>query len=495
MGSQYFSEEISMHILLTGATGFVGRSTVAYLLGLGHEITAYVRNLEQSRNQLGKDVELLSHLDPDSKLQGVLETTDCVINLAGEQLAGVRWTATKKKRFISSRVDLTKRISNQIIKCKTPPKIFLSASAVGFYNDSYTIPCDEETPKGTGFLRDLCDQWEQAALQSTANGTRVVLMRIGIILGREGGFLKQVGLPFEYGIGNYIARGNQVIPWIHISDVLGIIRFCIENQEVSGPINLVSPNPSTWKTFSKSLAKLLKVKIVIPVPKFLLTLVYGEGADVLASSQYVLPKALERFGYNFIYDSLEPALEEEFTAEYTTVTRFVDSSDDLWNARESNHKSDLPKPTYRLVSKSQVQSSQNHVFNFFSSPLNLGLTTPSWMNFKIQEGEDVVRKGSQFVYKINIGPIPLQWKSKIIHWDPNHEFVDLQIKGPYKLWWHRHKLTKQDGDTILMEDTVLYKIPMGYLGRIAHKLVIRKILLRIFNYRKKVIEQRFTKAI
>ena len=481
-----------MRILVTGGTGFIGRSTIAYLTGVGHKVTAYVRDIDKAPDQLGNDVKLISHLVSDSKLKDTLEDIDCVINLAGEQLAGVRWTEQRKKKFVSSRIELTERIVGQFSNCLTPPKLLISTSAVGFYDDSYSDPSDENTPKGSGFLRDLCEQWEQAALKAENAGSRVVLMRIGIVLGREGGILKQIGLPFECGIGNYISNGHQVIPWIHLSDVLGVIRFCIENEKITGPVNLVSPNPCTWKSFSKTLARILNVRLVIPVPIFFLKLIFGEGAQVLASSQYVLPKVLEQFGYQFIHKSLESALNEEFKPSTTTVQDFSKLSDELWNQNLNNHKSHLPQPTYCLKSKSIANRGKNEVFDFFSSPSNLGLATPQWMNFRILETQTPILKGSEFIYQINIGPIPLKWKSEIIHWDQDNEFVDLQIKGPYKLWWHRHKLTEQADGTVLMEDTVLYRIPMGYLGRIAHKLLIQNILKRIFNYRNKIIELRFT---
>jgi ligand-binding SRPBCC domain-containing protein len=221
-------------------------------------------------------------------------------------------------------------------------------------------------------------------------------------------------------------------------------------------------------------------------------LIFGEGAQVLASSQYVLPKVLEQFGYQFVHKSLESALNEEFKPSTTTVQDFSKLSDELWNQNLNNHKSHLPQPTYCLKSKSIANRGKNEVFDFFSSPSNLGLATPQWMNFRILETQTPILKGSEFIYQINIGPIPLKWKSEIIHWDQDNEFVDLQIKGPYKLWWHRHKLTEQADGTVLMEDTVLYRIPMGYLGRIAHKLLIQNILKRIFNYRNKIIKLRFT---
>ena len=481
-----------MQILVTGGTGFIGRSAVAYLTGVGHEVTAYVRDINRAPDQLGKDVRLISHLVADSELKETLENTDCVINLAGEQLAGVRWTRGRKERFVSSRVEVTERIVKQINNCLTPPKLLISASAVGFYDDSYGDPNDENTPKGTGFLRDLCEQWEKSALKAEEAGSRVILMRIGIVLGREGGILKQMGFPFEFGIGNYISKGHQMIPWIHISDVLGIIRFCIENEAVKGPVNLVSPNPCSWKEFSKTLAKILNTHLVIPVPKVFLKLIFGEGAQVLASSQYVLPKVLERFNYKFVHKSLKSALTEEFRPPTTTVHDFSMVNNELWNQNQHNSHTNLPEPTYCLKSKSVANRGKNEVFDFFSSPSNLGLATPQWMDFKILQTEESILKGSEFTYQIKLGPLPLKWKSEIIHWDQGNEFVDLQTKGPYKLWWHHHKLTEQTDGTVLMEDTVLYRIPIGYVGRAVHKLIIQNILKRIFNYRNKIIELRFT---
>ena len=206
----------------------------------------------------------------------------------------------------------------------------------------------------------------------------------------------------------------------------------------------------------------------------------------------MLPKALEKFNYQFAYRSLASALTEEFESSNTGIENFGKCDNKLWKQNQNSMTETLPEPTYRLRSKSVVNRTKSEMFDFFSSPSNLGLVTPQWMNFKILGSHGSTIKNSEFLYQVKLGPLPLKWKSKIVHWEQDHEFVDLQIKGPYKLWWHHHKLTSQPDGTVLMEDTVLYKIPMGYIGRAMHKLLIKKVLKRIFNYRNRMIELRFT---
>jgi len=470
-----------MKILIVGATGFIGKTTVAFLQGKGHEVSAWVRDIEKATGMLGDGVELISSIKNAEGLQQYLEETDVVINLAGRPLAGIRWTGKKKIEFYESRVTVTNLISDAISICKNPPKVLISASAVGIYGNTGSISVDEESVVGQDYLSELCLQWEAAANRSKNFGVRVCNIRIGIVLGREGGMLQQLIQSFDLGIGSYLGSGKQRVPWIHVVDVVRAITFCIDNKELNGPVNLTSPHSSSGKEFARVLASLTNARFIIPVPRFVLKLVFGEGEVVLTNSQNALPSKLLKFGFRFEYESLKPALKDEIYPEEIVVSKSDSTDEDLEYGR---------KAQYELKTSVALNSDQEKAFNFFSSPLNLGLTTPSWLNFKITEIPLSVSKECEIAYEIRLWFIPIKWRTSILEWDPHESFVDIQKSGPYKLWIHSHFVESTSENTSIMRDIVRYSVPGGPLGRLIHFLVIKKSLIRIFGYRRSMIRMR-----
>jgi ligand-binding SRPBCC domain-containing protein len=360
----------------------------------------------------------------------------------------------------------------------------ISASAVGYYGDRGAEILTEKSSKGRDYLADLCSRWEDSAYQAEKYGVRVCTLRLGIVLGREGGILKQVMPGFEMGLGTYTGSGYQKVPWVHFLDVVRAIEFCISDERVSGPINVTSPYPCSSKEFALELGKFTGTKLILPVSSFPLKLLFGEGSKVLTNSQNAIPEKLLSFGFEFLYESLKNVFEDELNPESVTIER-IGAHELIPNGIKGD---------YRLRTEVSVKTAFEETFNFFSSPLNLGLSTPSWVGFKIEEIPHEVKKGSEISYRIKIGPIPLRWKTVIWEWNPNDSFIDFQEKGPYKMWHHEHQIIPSGSESSIMKDSVTYTIPGGLIGRVIHFLFIKKTLIRIFGYRRRIIQLRFGSA-
>ncbi len=477
-----------MNIFITGATGFLGRQTVASLYGKGHTITAWVRNENRAKNLLGQGIRTIPIDITAEELNSEIENADVVINLSGEPIARLRWTNGIKKRLRNSRVTITNRIVDSINQVKSPPKLLISASAIGFYGSNYRDELTESYKSGEGYLANLCEEWEGAALRVSRDSTRICILRIGIVIGREGGFLQAMAQSFEYGIGTYISS-NPYISWIHITDMVNIIDFCIENEHISGPINCSSPNPLSSKALGMAMKRITNAIFLFPIPRIILRMVMGEASAVLLQSQYTLPEKLHTYSFAFKYENIVDALEEELSYKYATISKYkysASETDEFMGPFKVNETGE-----YQLNADISLRADSDEIFSFFSSALNLGLLTPSWMDFRILEIPDDIDTGSKITYRIGLWFIGLNWITRIVVWKPKRLFVDLQEKGPYSLWWHEHILEDEKDGHIVIRDRVIYRIPLGIIGRIVHKFFIKKTLLRVFNFRRKVIMARF----
>jgi len=237
-----------------------------------------------------------------------LSEFDGVIHLAGESIATF-WSPQKKTELRNSRVQPTKFLAESLAKLTKKPQVFLSASAVGFYGSRDSENLNESATKGSGFLADLCQDWEAATKPAFDAGIRTVLLRTGIVLSPAGGALKQMLLPFQLGAGGIIGDGNQYYSWITLDDECGAIRYALETDSLSGPVNLTAPHPVSNKEFTKTLGAVLFRPTLIPVPTFGLHILFGEMADeLLIAGQKVIPQKLETAGYKYRYSELEPAL-------------------------------------------------------------------------------------------------------------------------------------------------------------------------------------------
>lgn len=303
-----------MKILMTGATGLVGRALVSALARDGHTVCRLVR--PQTKTEGGARGAFDVTWNPETgELGGAAVGADAVVNLAGASIADGRWTESRKKVLRSSRVDATHALVAALGKMNARPSVLVSASAIGFYGNRGDEVLTETSTPGEGFLSDLAKDWEAEALRAEMFRTRVVLPRFGIILAKDGGALPQMMLPFKLGVGGRIASGQQWMPWVALEDVVEIIKFVLVTRDVSGPINVVAPEPVRNLEFTQALATTLHRPALFPAPAIALKLALGgEMAEaLLLSSHHVLPAALTRIGYRFLNPQLEPALKAVLT--------------------------------------------------------------------------------------------------------------------------------------------------------------------------------------
>ena len=292
----------SMKILISGSSGLVGSALVDFLSSGGHQVYKLVRSQTREANEI--------YYNSDESDLTKLEGFDAVIHLAGENIAGKRWTTEQKQKIKQSRIDGTSSLAQALTKLKSAPQVFICASAIGYYNNSIEPCCDESSPAGEGFLADTCKQWEQACMILKGKNIRVVNTRFGIILDPKSGALAKILPIFSLGAGGRLGNGNQWMSWVALDDVLGVILHCLNNNGIRGPVNVVAPNPVTNNEFTEVLSKVLNRPAIFPVPSLALKIVLGEMSDeLLLSSLKISSKVLKETGYDFAYPDLNSALK------------------------------------------------------------------------------------------------------------------------------------------------------------------------------------------
>ena len=302
----------SMKVAITGATGFIGRKLVSELLTEGHQVEAITREPESARKRLPAQCacrrwDPMAGPDPD-----IIRGVDAIINLAGEGVADARWAPARKEAIRSSRVLMTRALVGVIsaLPQNTRPRALISASAIGYYGDRGDELLDEQSAPGNDFLAEVCQAWEREAFVVERLGVRAVVVRIGVVLGKEGGALQKMLLPFRLGLGGRLGSGRQWMSWIHLDDLVGLFVSAISDAEVSGAINGVAPTPVTNAAFTAALGQVLHRPTVLPVPAIALRLTLGEMSSILLGSQRVLPRAAERLGVTFRYPHIAGALAD-----------------------------------------------------------------------------------------------------------------------------------------------------------------------------------------
>jgi uncharacterized protein (TIGR01777 family) len=246
----------------------------------------------------------------DTSWRHALERSDVLINLAGESIAGGRWTEERKRAIRASRVEATQALVAAIVAATRPPGLFVSSSAIGFYGVRRDEVVTEESPAGDDFLASICRDWETLALEASSR-TRIVLLRSGVILAREGGALPQLALPFRLFAGGPVGTGEQYMSWISLTDWIGLVQWMVTRNHISGPLNLTAPTPVTNAEFAHTLGRVLKRPAFVRTPAFVLQLALGEMADALIlGGQRVVPTRALALGYEFKHTTLEPALRD-----------------------------------------------------------------------------------------------------------------------------------------------------------------------------------------
>lgn len=283
-----------MNIWITGGRGFLGMAATTFLTSAGHRVTSLVRRGGPSAPEFTL---------PDGG-------ADAIIHLAGESILG-RWTAQKKRRIRDSRVLGTRRLCEAMARLPRPPATCLAASATGIYGDRGEELLSEESTAGSGFLAEVCREWEAAWQPLSGRGARVVHMRTGIVLARNGGALARMLLPFRLGVGGRLGNGRQFMSWISLDDWLGALRYSLENATLQGPVNFVGPGPVTNAEFTRALGRALRRPTVFPMPAIAARALLGEMArEVLLSGARVRPARLAASGFRFRHETVEAAFAD-----------------------------------------------------------------------------------------------------------------------------------------------------------------------------------------
>lgn len=297
----------SKNILITGGTGFVGGYLCEELMRRGHYLTILTRSPEKYSEQGSKNLVFKSWDDP---LVPLMEESEIVINLAGENLFGQRWTEPVKKKLYNSRIITTSKLVKAMKQATVRPELFISASAVGIYGDRGDQLLDESSKPGDDFLAEICSDWEAESHKAKKLGVRVVNPRIGIVLEDNGGVVEKMKLPFSLFAGGPLGDGKQYVPWIHMADLCNALIYPIENLELEGPYNASAPVPETMNELARVMGKVMNRPAFFRVPEFMLKLVLGEAAQPVLSSLRVQPKVLQVTGFEFEFEDLEEALAD-----------------------------------------------------------------------------------------------------------------------------------------------------------------------------------------
>lgn len=297
-----------MNYLITGGTGFIGKAFISSLNSEQDSITILSRKDINSTEKC-RYIKSLSEIENS-------EEYDCIINLAGKPVDCL-WTKANKKELISSRIDTTKEIIKLTERLTTKPKSIISASAIGYYgNSKFNSDIDESSKGIESFTNRLCLMWEQEALKAEKLNIRVCLIRLGVVLGKNGGFIKKTYIPYKLGLGGKMAKGDQLFPWIHIDDVISSIKFLIDNTECFGPYNLTSPSTISNEELNHSIGKALNRPTIFTVPKIFIETIFGEmGKELLLHGLNVKPKKLLDTGFKFKFENINQALSNIYSGK------------------------------------------------------------------------------------------------------------------------------------------------------------------------------------
>jgi len=294
-----------MKILVTGASGFVGTHLTGFLLNRKHEVVGLARSLRNKGFSHSKYRFIAADTAQPGPWQEALADVDAVVNLAGRSIFG-RWNESVKTEIRESRILTTRHLVQGLPSGK--PVVLISASGVGFYGNRGDEVLTEDAPAGDDYLAGLSKDWEGEALAATAKGARVVLARLGVVLGKGGGAMAQMIPAFKSFLGGPIGNGRQWFPWIHLEDLSAAMLFLLERPEISGPVNLCAPDPVTNRDFAGALGRALKRPAVMPAPAFMVRMALGEFADVLLGSQRAVPKKLQQHHFGFRYPDIQSAV-------------------------------------------------------------------------------------------------------------------------------------------------------------------------------------------
>lgn len=452
-----------MKVVITGASGFIGRRLVRRLLNDGHEVVALSRDPQRAGLALPATCLVRAWSQDSRVLSRVLAGVDAVVHLAGTGVAEGRWTPARKAAIRNSRVHGTSALVDALatLPRASRPRTLVAASAIGFYGDRADSVLGEPAVNGDGFLAEVCKAWEQQIFRAEELGVRTIALRIGIVLGAGGALAAMLPL-FRLGAAGRLGDGRQWMSWIHLEDVVRLFQFALANPDLRGPVNATAPEPVTNAVFTRELGRAVGRKAKLPVPALLLRLMLGQMAVIVLGSQRVLPRVAEAHGFEFAFPCLPQAL-----ADLCAV-----------DARLLEYEHWVPR-------------SREAVFPFFADAHNLERLTPSFLRFRIRKvSTPAVQAGTLIDYRLKLHGLPIRWRTRIEQWEPEKKFVDVQLRGPYGLWHHTHEFESHEGGTIV-RDRVRYRLPLGALGELIAGAWVARDVEKIFAYRQAQIAALF----
>jgi uncharacterized protein (TIGR01777 family) len=451
---------------VTGASGFIGRALVAALARRGDAVRAFTRrpgatgfpaNVEAYRLDLRNA--------PVAEIAGAVSGLDGVVHLAGETVSG-HWSEAKKREIQESRELTTRNLVTGMWESAAKPPVLVAASAAGYYGSRGDEPLDEDSPPGSGFLARVCVDWEREAHVAEEFGTRVVCLRQGLVLGKDGGALPRMLAPFRMGVGGALGMGRQWWPWIHVEDAVEMLLFALDREDVAGAVNAVAPDPATNARFSLALAHALGRPSLFAVPGPALRIVLGEFAGVLLSSQLMLPAVAQDAGFAWKHPHLEEALLDLLGDSKRTPA-----------VQHFEHEVRIGAPVAR-------------VFEFFSDASNLKELEPPKRRLEVlTPAHQRVQRGTTLELRVRVGGVPVRWKTLITKWKPEQEFEDIALRGPFLLWRHRHAFAP-DGAGTTVRDSIDYVLRFAPFSNLILPAA-RRDLNEMFRFRNVLLKEIF----
>lgn len=477
-------------VVITGATGFVGRYLVMRLLRAGMHITALVRDIEKAKAVLGRQAIELVKLDDEANLQKALDGCKALIHLAGAPVFK-RWTPAHKQAMWDSRIKLAKNLARLATSPeRRPPEVIIGASGIGIYGDGHDQLLQEDSPPGEDYLAKLAVAWEEAWDEARAHGIRVVNLRIGIVLGIEGGFLEKILPVADMGIVARTGSGKQFVAWVHLQDIARMIEWAIENRSAQGPYNACAPSPQRHDDLMREIGERSQARLSLRAPQWLLSTLLGELGTMMGSGQRALPQRALNEGFQFRYPELPAALDEILASSKVSFLENTGAlpETDYLNKGSANRE---------LIQENTLDAPLEEIFEFFSQAENLGALTPSGMSFQIQTPAPIdMQSGTLIDYRIKVGLLRFPWRTRIDIWQPQESFVDVQLRGPYHRWHHLHHFQSVNATQTAMRDHVHYRVGppipgLNFLFNWVERRIVRPQLRRIFSYRETMIQARF----
>jgi uncharacterized protein (TIGR01777 family) len=455
-----------MRILMTGATGLIGRELGKALAARGDTLACLVRG---GRAHLPFPADCFDWRHDRPVPEEALAGVDAIVNLAGEPVADGRWTPGKKALIRDSRVLGTRALVHAALESGASLKAFVQGSAIGFWGDRGDERLTGRSAKGTGFLADVVEDLEAELRPLTERRpeVRTPAVRTGVVLARQGGALAKMLPLFRARVAGRLGDGRQWMSWIHIDDIVRLFLHALDSQ-ANGVLEGVAPRPATNREFTVSLCRALDVFENAPAPSAAIRVLYGEMGTIVLDSARVEPALARASGFDFRFPSIDAAL------------------DDLLAPLRGSMR--------ELVSEQWVPRQPDEVWPYFCDERNLEELTPPFMRFRVLgKSTPSIGEGTLIDYRLALGGIPFGWQSRIEDWAPPHRFADTQVKGPYAHWHHLHEFVPMAGGT-LMRDVVRYRLPAGWLGSTLAGCKVESTVGEIFRYRADRVAERFGKA-